>query len=104
MFIYPGFIFIANAVLGNKIMDLIFLQQADLFAFQQRKQLVNKHMGRLVLIDAVGLISCQPGENVPESIKNSMAPIVSFVLECGQGFQIHISNRTRRIAEMLILF
>ena len=53
MKIKPGFIFVANSVLRNKIMDLIFLQQADLFAFQQRKQLVNEHMGGLVRVDAV---------------------------------------------------
>ena len=38
MKIKPGFIFVANAVLGNEIVDIILLQQADIFAFQQRKQ------------------------------------------------------------------
>ena len=70
-------ILVAKTDAAAQVIHIIFIKNVSLITLQQSVDFANKLVGRLVLVDAVGLFPCQPGEDALDSFESFTAPIVS---------------------------
>ena len=69
-------ILIAKAGAEAQFICVTSVQEVCLVTLQQSINFTNKLVGRLVLVNTVGLFLRQPGENGLESFNKSMAPVL----------------------------